>query len=71
MTRSLRIEFVAKYKTTNMKMKNLVFYISTSIWVLHTPNSGQNILFQHFSCQNTEKGEKARKLMQNLAKERN
>ena len=59
MTRSLRSEFVAKNKTTNIKMMNLVLYISTSVWVLRTPNTGKNIVFLHFSCQNAEKGEKA------------
>ena len=27
-----------------------VLYISTSVWVLHTPNAGQNLHFQRFLC---------------------
>ena len=33
----------------------LLLYILTSVWVLHTPNTGQNILFsvsQLFVCKN-------------------
>ena len=45
-----------------------VFYISTSIWVLHTPNEGWNMHFQCFFCKKAEKGRKAKKLRQNLSK---
>ena len=37
-------------------------YILTSLWVLHTPNTGQNMLFQHLSCKKAEKGIKSKKI---------
>ena len=27
-----------------------LLYISTSVWVLQTPNTGQNMRFEHFLC---------------------
>ena len=45
-----------------------VLYISTNIWVMGTPNSGWNMLFQRFSCKKAgKKEENARKLRQNFA----
>ena len=35
--------------------KHNVLYISTSIWVLHNPNAGRNMLFQHFSANKLNK----------------
>ena len=42
-----------------------VLYISTSVWVLRTPNTGRNNNFQHFLC---KKAKKARNLQQNFEK---
>ena len=44
-----------------------VLFISTSIWVLHTPNAGQNIILHFLGMKKLKKEEKARKLGQNLA----
>ena len=46
---------------------NLVLYILITIWVLRTPNVGQNMLFQCF-CSKSWKKKEARKLMQNKKK---
>ena len=43
-----------------------MMYISTFVWVLHTPNAGGNSHFQHILCKKAEKMQK--KLPQNLAK---
>ena len=43
----------------------LLLYISSSVWVLHTPNAGWNMLFNVFL--KTKKEEKEWKLMQILA----
>ena len=43
-----------------------LLYILTNIWVLHTPNAAQKILF-HIFCKKVEKGGKARKLVQNMS----
>ena len=43
---------------------NLVLYILITIWVLRTPNVGQNMLFQCF-CSKSWKKKEAKKLMQN------
>ena len=32
-----------------------MLYISTSVWVLRTPNAGQNLHFQHCLCYKAEK----------------
>ena len=32
--------------------------ISTSVWMLHTPNTGRNLHFQHFLCKKAEKNPK-------------
>ena len=37
-----------------------VLYILTSVWVLLTPNTGRNLLFQHLLCKKLKKEEKAR-----------
>ena len=42
-------------------------HISTSIWVLGTPDAGWNMLFQCFTRKKLKKGRKTRKLWQNLA----
>ena len=41
-----------------------MLYISTSVWVLCTPNAGQNLNFQHFSCLEAKKRKKVRKFLQ-------
>ena len=38
-------------------METLVLYILTSLWVLRTPNTGRNMLFQHFSAKKAKKEE--------------
>ena len=43
-----------------------LLYILTSIWVLHTPNAGQNILFQYFFAKKLKKEEQAWNLLQDL-----
>ena len=43
-------------------------YILTSLWLLHTPNTDWNMLFQCFSLKKHKKKEKARQLGENLAK---
>ena len=40
------VEFLDFATSTN----GCVFYILTSVWVLGTPNAGQNLHFQHFFC---------------------
>ena len=57
----LAINELAKIFTKN----HTVLYILTSVWVLYTPNYGQNSHFQHFLC---VKAQKERNLPQNLAK---
>ena len=47
---------------------SIIFFL-TSIWVLRTPNAGQNMLFKSFLCKKVKKEEKAWKLMQNLEKQ--
>ena len=37
----------SKYQRANNKY---LLYISTSVWVLHTPNTGRNAHFQRFCC---------------------
>ena len=45
--------------------------ILTSVWLLHTPNAGQNLNFQHFFAKKAEKMQKkVVNLQQNLAKKR-
>ena len=44
-----------------------VMYISTSVWVLHTPNAGQNLNFRDFIVLKSRKTAKTI-LVQNLAK---
>ena len=39
---------------------NPVLFISTSVWVLRTPNSGRNMLFQHLIVQKAEKRRKSK-----------
>ena len=46
---------------------SIIFFL-TSIWVLRTPNAGQNMLFKSFLCKKVKKEEKAWKLIQNLEK---
>ena len=38
--------------------KQCLMYILTSVWVLCTPNTGQNILFQCLLCKKAEKKKK-------------
>ena len=45
-----------------------ILNISTRVWVLHTPNAGQNMLFQCFLWKKLKKEETARNLTQNWAK---
>ena len=40
----------------------------TSVWVLPTPNAGPNMLIQRFCAKKLKKEEKAKQLVQNLAK---
>ena len=40
---------------------NTLLYILTSIWVLGTPNTGPNVLFQISACLKAEKRRKSRK----------
>ena len=42
--------------------------ISTSILVLPTPNTGQNMLFQHFLFKKAEKERKSKKFVANFSK---
>ena len=44
-----------------------VVYLDSD-WVLCTPNTGQSMLFHHFSCKKAEKGRGASQLRQNLVK---
>ena len=37
--------------STSSNRRIHVLYISTSVWVLHTPNAGWNSHFQHFKWQ--------------------
>ena len=50
----------------NQVSKGLLVYILTSIWLLHTPNAGRNMLFQCFSCKKLKKQERASKWRQNI-----
>ena len=45
-----------------------MLYILTSIWVLWTPNAGQNSHFHHFLCLKAKKMQKVTNLDWNLAK---
>ena len=48
-----------------LKIVQNLLYILTSVWLLRTPNAGQNGHFQRFLC---KKPKKARNLQQILAK---
>ena len=45
-----------------------LLYISTSVWVLRTPNAGWNSHFQRFCCKKPKKQEICRNLQQIFAK---
>ena len=45
-----------------------LLYISTSVWVLHNPNTGRNSHFQHFVAKKLKNAKKVTNLQQNLAK---
>ena len=55
-------------KTTKNWLDPVMLFILTGVWVLRTPNAGQNILFCLFCAVKLKKEEKAIKLVQNLAK---
>ena len=42
----------------NKEAETSVLYISTSVWVLRTPNAGRMSHFQHFLCKKAEKNKK-------------
>ena len=46
----------------------MLFFISTSVWVLHTLNTGLNMLFQCFLCKKAEKGRKSIKFAAKFSK---
>ena len=45
-----------------------MFFISTSVWVLHTQKAGQNMLFQCFLIKKAAKGSKSMKFDANFSK---
>ena len=45
-----------------------MLYILTIVWMLRTPNAGQNSHFQHFFSKKLKKRKKVRNLLQNCAK---
>ena len=42
-------------KVSNKMSYSRLLYISTSVWVLRTPNAGQNGHFQRFLCKKPKK----------------
>ena len=50
-----------KFSSSNLEIfmkKSNLLYISTSVWMLRTPNAGRNSNFQPFFCKKPEKRKK-------------
>ena len=45
----------------NIFKSELMLYISTSVWLLRTPNTDWNLNFQHFLCEIAQKMQKNNK----------